>query len=426
MGGLDVYAFDSNPIPDMSTFGYEYFVGYDKVKIEKSSDGGGFTYKYFINNVAKANGQLLKVPAIPNTLNGNISKIEFLNSNKELLKKEEYEYQSFDKKYLRGCFALDTYAGTANFNNVAYTSLFVYNNPAPGSLTEKIMAGRYHMYFYPINSSLDVISKHKETFYFNQGNPIIKETNYFHNTIGQLTKETLSESNLLVSSTEYEYPFDSNNTALLEKNFLNSPTRITTKRGSTILKDDKFYYGMQNAKGPLLNYKTSAIGGQTDLITDNYFYSIYTDVYNNSIAKINEQVQTYGNGINPMYNIPNIVKGPKTKYIYGYNYKYIVAKIEGLDAASTETFVADAAVQSYTGSALENYLNQNLRNNSQVIASNLMVTTYTYDNTTGQLLSTTDPKGLTINYTYDALHRLKYITDNDGKVLKSVNYNYKQ
>ncbi|MNG07718.1 RHS Repeat protein [compost metagenome] len=127
-----------------------------------------------------------------------------------------------------------------------------------------------------------------------------------------------------------------------------------------------------------------------------------------------------------MYNIPNIVKGPKTKYIYGYNYKYIVAKIEGLDAASTETFVADAAVQSYTGSALENYLNQNLRNNSQVIASNLMVTTYTYDNTTGQLLSTTDPKGLTINYTYDALHRLKYITDNDGKVLKSVNYNYKQ
>lgn len=427
LGGLHIYGFDSNPIPDMSTFGYEYCVGYDKVKIEKSSDGGGFTNKYFINNVAKANGQLLKVPAIPNTLNGSVTKIEQINYNKELVKKDEYEYESFDKKYLRGCFAIDTYAGPQDFRNLNLSNLYVYNNPAPGTISQKIMAGRYHMYYYPINSSLDVISKHKETFYFKQGDPIVKERNYLHNSIGQLTKETVTESNLLVSSIEYQYPFDSNNHAdLTTRNFLTPPIRVTSKRGNTILKEEKFYYGTLNNKGPLLNYKTTSIEGQSDLITDNYFYSIYTDQYNNSIAKVNEQFQSYGNGINPMYNIPNTVKGPKSKYIYGYNYKYIVAKIEGLDAISTESFISEPSIQLLTGTTLENNLNQNLRNNSQVLALNLMVTTYTYDPVTGQLLSTTDPKGLTTNYTYDSLHRLKHITDHNGKVIKSINYHYKQ
>jgi YD repeat-containing protein len=426
IGGIDVYAFDSNPIPDMSTFGYEYFVGYDKVKIKRSIDGGGTINKYFINNVAKS-GQLLKIPAIPNTLNGNVSKVEFLNSNNELVKKDEYEYKSFDKKFLKGTFAIDTYAGPSDFYNLTLVNLYTMGIGASGTLTDKIMSGRYHMYFYPINSSLEVVSKHTETFYNDEGNPIVKEKNYFHNNIGQLTKETLKESNLQVSSTEYEYPFDSSTPGdLVTRNFLNAPLKITSKAGNTILKEEKFYYGTLNSKGPLLNYKTSSISGQSDLITDNYFYSVYTDTYNNSIAKVKEQFQSYGNGINTTYNIPNTVKGPKSKYIYGYNYKYIVAKIEGLDAISTDSFISDSVIQNYTGATLENYLNTNLRNNTQVLALNLMVTTYNYDSVTGQLLSTTDPKGLTINYIYDTLHRLKYITDNDGKVIKSIDYNYKQ
>jgi len=51
------------------------------------------------------------------------------------------------------------------------------------------------------------------------------------------------------------------------------------------------------------------------------------------------------------------------------------------------------------------------------------VTTYTYLPLTG-ITSETDPKGEISFYTYDNFQRLQMITDNDGNVLKTFNYQY--
>ena len=53
-----------------------------------------------------------------------------------------------------------------------------------------------------------------------------------------------------------------------------------------------------------------------------------------------------------------------------------------------------------------------------------MVTTYTYAPGVG-LTSTTDTKGYTSYYEYDASNRLQFVKDAEGNILSSTNYNYK-
>lgn len=419
---LHVYSYHSNPIPDMSSFGYEYFVGYDKVKVESSQDMGGYTYNYYINNIAKSQGNNLKVPAIPHTLNGKTSKTEYYDSTNNLVKKAEFAYTSFDKKYLKGCTAIDRYSGPDNFTNIPNIQSFWTNSTASGpTMTDKVMTARYNMWFYPINSSLDVTSRIRETTYTDTGN-FIKETRYFHNELGQITKEMMVDSKGQVSTVDYQYAHDTGNSYLNNTNFLDAPLTVTKKLGANIYDQKSYYYSAIGGLGPLLTgvaTNTQFSGLQSNLIVDNYEYKMH-----NTTADVSGQYTSFGATQNGANNY-NTIKGKKTKYLYGYNYKYIVAKIEGIDADSTSEYLPEAGFQSYTGVTLENYLNTHLRNSAQVVAQNLLVTTYTYDPVTGLLQSSTDPKGVTINYQYDSLNRLQYVLDKNGYILKSYEYNYK-
>jgi len=54
-----------------------------------------------------------------------------------------------------------------------------------------------------------------------------------------------------------------------------------------------------------------------------------------------------------------------------------------------------------------------------------MITEYSYDNVTHQLIWKKDPRCQITTYEYDDYHRLEYIKDMDGNILKEYDYNYR-
>jgi YD repeat-containing protein len=123
--------------------------------------------------------------------------------------------------------------------------------------------------------------------------------------------------------------------------------------------------------------------------------------------------------------------GIKETYIWGYNPweynqahdRYPVAKIIGCDYNTAVGFISQAMLDSalyYTDAQIRSELNK-LRIN----LPNAFVTTYTYAPLVGKT-SETDPNGKIIFYEYDNFNRLKVIKDDQGNVLKTYQYNYKQ
>ncbi|WP_299334911.1 RHS repeat domain-containing protein [uncultured Psychroserpens sp.] len=117
-------------------------------------------------------------------------------------------------------------------------------------------------------------------------------------------------------------------------------------------------------------------------------------------------------------------------YIYGYDKSLPVAKIENATYSQVAGFVnsiqnaSDFDTSSCMSSQAcnENTL-RNAQNNLRQALPLAMVTTYTYDPLIG-VTSMTDPKGYTVYYEYDDLHRLVRVKDQDGKILSENKYHY--
>ena len=114
--------------------------------------------------------------------------------------------------------------------------------------------------------------------------------------------------------------------------------------------------------------------------------------------------------------------GPHIVYIWNQSKENPIAKIENA------TFLEVANALGISEDDLEELDEADistingLRNNSSL--SKAMITTYTYAPLIG-MKSQTDPGGYTTYYNYDDFNRLEYIKDDEGKVLKEYNYNYR-
>ncbi len=117
-------------------------------------------------------------------------------------------------------------------------------------------------------------------------------------------------------------------------------------------------------------------------------------------------------------------------YVWGYNNKYPIVKIENATYESMPNSVSTLINQIKSNSNTENTkeeehtlrsLFDDLRNDNYF--STAMVYTYTFDPLVG-MTSMTDSRGYTFYYEYDEFNRLKATKDDKGNVLTENKYNY--
>jgi YD repeat-containing protein len=105
--------------------------------------------------------------------------------------------------------------------------------------------------------------------------------------------------------------------------------------------------------------------------------------------------------------------------IWGYNYTYPVATITGSDLSTVLDMINMSVINAPSSdAAMRSELNK-IRTN--LAGSAAQVTTYTYSPLQG-MTSMTDATGRTIYYEYDLFGRLKLVRDQDGRVIKKIEY----
>jgi hypothetical protein len=111
--------------------------------------------------------------------------------------------------------------------------------------------------------------------------------------------------------------------------------------------------------------------------------------------------------------------GIVTTYLYGYYGQYPVAKIIGKDYVTVSANISQSVLDNPSSDAvLRTHLNT-----LRTIFPDAQVSTYTYKSLVG-MTSATDAKGQTSYYEYDNFQRLVNIKDQNGKILKHMDYHY--
>ncbi|HVI49194.1 MAG TPA: RHS repeat domain-containing protein [Chitinophaga sp.] len=156
---------------------------------------------------------------------------------------------------------------------------------------------------------------------------------------------------------------------------------------------------------------------------------IFNDQFNDTFHLA--QVRTYtsfadSTEINFTYDsIGNIVEryptmDVKEAYLWGYNYRYPVAKVTGSDYLYLVTLADNPVIQN--PNTPDAGMRAELNKIRTALKGRALVTTYTY-NQFG-ITSETDPGGMTTTYEYDSFGRLILIRNMDGKILKHFEYKY--
>ncbi len=124
--------------------------------------------------------------------------------------------------------------------------------------------------------------------------------------------------------------------------------------------------------------------------------------------------------------------GTPVSIIWGYNGQYPLAKIEGATYTQIQSAVSNLQSLSNndddTCTGLSGCAEANLRNALRQLRINnpsYLITTYTYDPLIG-VTSITAPDGSVAYYEYDGFGRLETVKDQDGNILKEMEYHYKE
>jgi YD repeat-containing protein len=263
---------------------------------------------------------------------------------------------------------------------------------------------------YRISMSAFKLSAVEETNYNDSGD-ITTLTNLSYNNVNLLVNQTTKQSsNGKIFKTISKYPSDYTDASfgsdLLKNQFINDVVLDQTEyvNDQLVSRDITNYANFNGIIKPSLIQKLST---STQTTEDRVKFTDYD--YFGNLRCINN------------------VGGAKTTYLYSYNSLYPIAEIKNADYVTIESVlggsgaVGNFADSNPTDQQVKDFINQ-LRN--LPLLKNTQITTFTYKPLVG-MTSSTDAKGMTTFYEYDAFQRLKTIKDQNGNILKQTDYHYK-
>ena len=414
---LNIPEISSSSILNLGFFNNN-FISYNSVVegFGEDFENGGTETKFYTNSDALGsivwNNDIKNAPYsnFSSAYNGRIlSETILKKSSSGLLipvKKSDYSYENdFNNESI-----VEGYTTARDFN-FAVTGIDTTCNPAvnptcSGYLSQNLFA--FNMVRYSIFSSWVHLKTQTETIYDQDGNnPLVTvaDLRYDNPNNFELTSSQTDNSKGETIKTTYKYPHDYTGTpvydAMVANNLvspiINTKTEIVNPTGNTVLSEQKTefsIFGFTNYEPGTLK---AAVNGGPLIIQGTI------DLYdqNGNILQFTDK------------------SGIVSSIIWGYNYKYPVAKITGsiYNNAIGQLGTSVALLQTMDGAILQNYLN-----NVRIGLTNAQVTSYTYK-VNGGVSSLTDVNNKSNTYEYDSFHRLLHIKDQDGNVVKTNSYN---
>ena len=245
-------------------------------------------------------------------------------------------------------------------------------------------------------------------------------TSYFyeHPDYFQLTKSEEANSDGLITTSLFKYPFDYTGDPFEEmmgQNMVEIPIEEITEIGTTQEAVKAQFNRYKNDEGtvhPQSIYKANLPEAVPDVDFD-------TKTERDNYYEERVRYQRFENG--------NLVQvkgetGEVTSYLWGVDQQYVIAEIENATYEEVTTALGSdlALLQGHTLTEIQI---QEKFESLRTALPRTFITSYTYDQLRG-VSSKTDPNGIVRKYSYDALGRLQYILDENEHVLKRYDYRY--
>ncbi len=381
-------------------------IGYDRVYVsdvdQNGNNLGSHSYEYKNYNELAEEYFIPGVPNIINLSNGQLLKEEIFSNTGKLVNEKFYDYSLGSIEIIKG--------------------IIRYVNPLLINPTFKVIGD---IRYYRINSEWWYPKSIIENNYDKNGQyPISTVINYeYENSLHKnLTKLTTlnSKGNIVVKTNKYPQDLISGideTTATIISGMINKNIINPVIQSETII-------GGNLVQSTINNFKNISFIDENNSSQNMYLPKNVKFSKDGSVNNYYKKTEFLNYGKYGNLTESEGEDGTITVYIWGYKDEYLVARIENANLFTVESVLTTSELSSLRNTASDQNTIATILNKIRIELPNAMVTTYTHIPLVG-VSSITDPKGDTVNYSYDVLGRLQYVKDAQGKLLTDYQYHYK-
>ena len=381
----------SDPVYPLASPTVNSAIGYSCVRVITRGEDKSIQEEYcYYNQQEKVNRRFVGLPGEQIYTNGKLKSYRMYNGN-ELEQNTEYEYRSDTVAILNAWFQ-----DYCNFGEIT-----AYHVPIEHCRLEQESQTTYDHTHRSENTKTT-------TYTYNSSNYQPSEVSVYDGLQEKTVRTTYSVD--LKDQTPYSEMCDNVN------NRVSLPIETRSYKNGDLVQKELHTYKKNTKSG---NFVPDAV------------YNYYLGSKQTASDFNGSNLSQYGlpdytlSGYDKYDNITEVKSrtGESEVYIWGYNGQYVIARIVNATRSLIEGY-GIGSLDSFASGAEPSEADWNKLNALRNSLPQCMVYTYKYEPMVG-LIETTDPKGMTLYYEYDAKGRLTIERDNNRNMIRSYRYTQK-